>query len=71
MGISFHFANLTEWYISFVMLCLGSAEMDGDVISGSCVFYFSLPELQLTLKAPITTAADFIHKHFFIVFQRK
>ena len=25
----------------------------------------------LTLKAPITTAADDIHKHFFIVFQRK
>ena len=25
----------------------------------------------LTLKAPITTAADNIHKYFFIVFQRK
>ena len=25
----------------------------------------------LTLKAPITTAADDIHKYFFIVFQRK
>ena len=25
----------------------------------------------LTLKAPITTAADYIHKYFFIVFQRK
>ena len=25
----------------------------------------------LTLKAPITTAADGIHKYFFIVFQRK
>ena len=24
-----------------------------------------------TLKAPITTAADDIHKYFFIVFQRK
>ena len=24
----------------------------------------------LTLKAPITTAADDIHKYFFIVFQR-
>ena len=27
--------------------------------------------LYLTLKAPITTAADDIHKYFFIVFQRK
>ena len=25
----------------------------------------------LTLKVPITTAADDIHKYFFIVFQRK
>ena len=25
----------------------------------------------LTLKAPITTVADDIHKYFFIVFQRK
>ena len=25
----------------------------------------------LTLKAPITTAADDIHKYFFIVYQRK
>ena len=25
----------------------------------------------LTLKAPITSAADDIHKYFFIVFQRK
>ena len=25
----------------------------------------------LTLRAPITTAADDIHKYFFIVFQRK
>ena len=25
----------------------------------------------LALKAPITTAADDIHKYFFIVFQRK
>ena len=28
-------------------------------------------ESKLTLKAPITTAADGIHKYFFIVFQRK
>ena len=28
-------------------------------------------DLILTLKAPITTAADNIHKYFFIVFQRK
>ena len=27
--------------------------------------------LMLTLKAPVTTAADDIHKYFFIVFQRK
>ena len=27
--------------------------------------------IYLTLKAPITTAADDIHKYFFIVFQRK
>ena len=26
---------------------------------------------ELTLKAPITTAADDIHKYFFVVFQRK
>ena len=30
-----------------------------------------LPFVVLTLKAPITTAADDIHKYFFIVFQRK
>ena len=28
-------------------------------------------DLLLTLKAPITTAADDIHKYFFIVFQIK
>ena len=28
-------------------------------------------EVHLTLKAPITTSADDIHKYFFIVFQRK
>ena len=27
--------------------------------------------MKLTFKAPITTAADDIHKYFFIVFQRK
>ena len=27
--------------------------------------------MMLTLKVPITTAADDIHKYFFIVFQRK
>ena len=27
--------------------------------------------LTLTLKAPVTTVADDIHKYFFIVFQRK
>ena len=27
--------------------------------------------IMLTLKAPVTTAADNIHKYFFIVFQRK
>ena len=32
---------------------------------------FLFGTLGLTLKAPITTAADDIHKHFFIVFQRK
>ena len=35
---------------------------------------FLLPLLKLvtvTLKAPITTAAEGIHKYFFIVFQRK
>ena len=35
-------------------------------------FYFpSLWDLALTLKVPITTAADNIHNYFFIVFQRK
>ena len=28
-------------------------------------------DLNLTLKVPITTAADYIHKYFFNVFQRK
>ena len=28
-------------------------------------------QMMLTLEAPITTAADDIHKYFFIVFQRK
>ena len=28
-------------------------------------------QVALTLKAPITTAADDIHNYFFIVFQRK
>ena len=32
-----------------------------------CDFLFA----SLSLKAPITTAADDIHKYFFIVFQRK
>ena len=31
----------------------------------------STANLSLTLKAPITTAADDIHKYFFIVLQRK
>ena len=32
----------------------------------------SLPdEIWLTLKVPIMTAADDIHKYFFIIFQRK
>ena len=40
-------------------------------------FYFCLVRLmvgggdRLTFKVPITTAADDIHKYFFIVFQRK
>ena len=36
------------------------------VCSGILIF-----ERNLTLKAPITTAADDIYKYFFIVFQRK
>ena len=32
-----------------------------------CLLFFSA----LTLKVPITTAADNIHKYFFIIFQRK
>ena len=31
----------------------------------------SIKSALLTLKAPITTAADDIHKYFFIVFQGK
>ena len=31
----------------------------------------NLASLHLTLKAPITTAADDIHKYFFIVFLEK
>ena len=33
--------------------------------------YMVLEQFTLTLKAPITTAADDIIKYFFIVFQRK
>ena len=36
------------------------------IVTGSLLRRF-----YLTLKAPITTAADDIHKYFFIVFQRR
>ena len=41
-----------------------------------CILYSQLsisqvPKFILTLKVPIRTAADNIHKYFFIVFQRK
>ena len=39
--------------------------------SQSCIAADRLFICVLTLKAPITTAADDIHKYFFIVFQRK
>ena len=32
---------------------------------------FTVPQCLLTLKAPITTAADDIYKYFFIVLQKK
>ena len=37
--------------------------LDNQILSEEC--------LLLTLKAPIMTAADDIHKYFFIIFQRK
>ena len=43
--------------------------MDGG--SWAEVFLQLGKKFYLTLKSPITTAADNIHKYFFIVFQRK
>ena len=34
-------------------------------------FFDIIQTIKLTLKVPVTTAADNIHKYFFIVFQRK
>ena len=38
--------------------------------TGFWIYHYFGPQ-PLTPKAPITTAADDIHKYFFIVFQRK
>ena len=43
----------------------------GPVVQSNVSLTKSLVMGLLTLKAPITTAADDIHKYFFIVFQRK
>ena len=43
----------------------------GAVWSQSPLFAPGVQFEYLTLKAPITTAADDIYKYFFIVFQRK
>ena len=39
--------------------------------NGVFMLVSNITEFSLTLKAPITTAADDILKHFFIVFPRK
>ena len=38
---------------------------------GKVCFYFHTNIFHLTLKVPIMTAVDNIHKYFFIVFHRK
>ena len=48
---------------------VSSAENQKIKVNRSLVWF--LVVLGLTLKAPITTAADDIHKYFFIVFQRQ
>ena len=45
-----------DWLIPFLMIYV-------------CLCWYDLHFL--TIKAPITTAADDIHKYFFIVFQKK
>ena len=45
--------------------------VDVSVVSVSLEFKHHACLKYLTLKAPVTTAADDIHKIFFIVFQRK
>ena len=51
------------------LVLLGSVFKPNGV--GRSYFHFILTVIILTLKAPIMTAADDIHKYFFIVFQRK
>ena len=41
------------------------------VLESACKLQPPAVEMILTLKAPITTAADDIHKFYFIAFQRK
>ena len=50
---------------------IGSTFLVSAVTGGSISFVKFSDLALLTLKAPITTAADDIHKYFFIVFQRK
>ena len=41
------------------------------ILPPDCKERLTLGKADLTLKAPITNAADDIHKYLFIVFQRK
>ena len=86
-GIETEHPDLKNNYVSVVLMVLTEKylsqywERNGwmfmDFTVPSTVFYFCLVRLmlgggeRLTLKAPITTAADDIHKYYFIVFQRK
>ena len=51
---------------------LRNRDADGKNCQGlDCMFWLLESFHDLTLKAPITTAADDIHKYFFIVLQSK
>ena len=50
----------------FIVICLCNNSRNRFALR--CI---DTPIILLTLKAPITAAADDFHKHFFIVFQRE
>ena len=55
-------SNFTQNLLRFLQIC---------TILGLIACADTMSVLKLTFKAPITTAADDIHKYFFVVLQRK